>query len=370
MTPAVLIHFYWYKPHPSDHRLYVKDNVQAWLFWAAANLLISWYLALIVDIIPIISTFLVSSVWGHVSEQHKNRVELFQSVKNTIKPVLYGACGWASWVIIFDTIFGLYNNASGVKSYAGYLDRVQQVVEFFFFLTLVVCAQKMVSHGIAFNFHRVAFKERLQEVESALGVIEALREYRPKQAERRSRGFRTPLFSGLTTPSAEKDGYFSGSHHGHDDPDRTIVNTKGKGKDHSWFRTPSRSNTMDFASSDHEMGTRQSNSPVVRSGAETPHRYPPRNGDHETDSSEGGAGETIMQAAKVLKDAVLHDARNIKGKETGNGLLGALAGVGSSAEAKVSVLQVVHCRRLKYHCSNSHGPSSTRCETTTLLEST
>ena len=76
VTPALLIHFYWYKKDPSDDRRYVKDNVQAWLFWAAANILISWYLAMIVDVIPIIATFFISLVWGHVSEYIKSRIEL------------------------------------------------------------------------------------------------------------------------------------------------------------------------------------------------------------------------------------------------------------------------------------------------------
>lgn len=340
VAPALLIHFYWYLKNPTDHRRYVKDNVQAWLFWAAANLLISWYLALIVDLIPIAARFLISSIWGHVSETNKSHIELFQSVKNTIKPLLYGACGWASWVVIFHNIFGLYNNDAGIVSYASYLDRVHQVVEFFFFLTLVICIQKMLSHAVAFNFHQVAFKERLEEVQAALGVIETLRDYRQKPIDRRSRGggLRTPLFSGRNTPSAEKDGYF-GNFVAQEDPARTMVDStgKGKGKDRSsWFtRTPSRSNTLDnLTMADHEMGAVNSHSPADASGATTPHRYPPRNDGHDSDQ-EAGVGENIVQAAKVLKNAVLHDARNIKGKDDSGGLMSNLSGVGSSSEAKV-----------------------------------
>ena len=67
VTPALLIHFYWYKKDPSDDRRYVKDNVQAWLFWAAAKVSISWGLALIVDIVPAVIRFVIGLVWGHVS---------------------------------------------------------------------------------------------------------------------------------------------------------------------------------------------------------------------------------------------------------------------------------------------------------------
>ena len=68
ITPPLLVHFYWYKPHPTEHRRYVKDNLEAWLFWAAANLTISWYLALVIDILPIAVRYLIAVAWGHVSE--------------------------------------------------------------------------------------------------------------------------------------------------------------------------------------------------------------------------------------------------------------------------------------------------------------
>jgi hypothetical protein len=84
-TGPILLYFYWYKPHPSAHRRYVLDNVQAWLFWAAAQLIVSWVLALIVDIIPAVVTTTLSIVWGHVSEYIKTRIELYAAVKDNIK---------------------------------------------------------------------------------------------------------------------------------------------------------------------------------------------------------------------------------------------------------------------------------------------
>ncbi|KAL1686022.1 hypothetical protein GGG16DRAFT_118287 [Schizophyllum commune] len=81
-------------------------------------------------------------------------------VKNTFKPLLYAASGWASWVIIFAHIFKLYDTNDEETSQAAYLDRDHQVIELLFFFALVVCLQKMLSHAIAFDFHRAAFKER------------------------------------------------------------------------------------------------------------------------------------------------------------------------------------------------------------------
>jgi len=125
ITPALLIHFYWYKPNPTPDRLYIKQNIQAWLFWAAANILISWQLAMIVDIIPVIVRFIISVSWGHVSERVKSQIEMYNSAKNTVKPVLYAASGWVSWIIIFGHIFELFDMDDVHESRASYTRRVR-----------------------------------------------------------------------------------------------------------------------------------------------------------------------------------------------------------------------------------------------------
>ena len=124
VTPALLVHFFWYKPHPTSDRHYVDLNIEAWLFWAAANVVISWGLALIVDIIPALTRILISISWGHVSEKVKSHIELYDSVKDTFKPVLYAASAWLSWIILFQNIFKLYNSSVDGTSFAPYTDRV------------------------------------------------------------------------------------------------------------------------------------------------------------------------------------------------------------------------------------------------------
>jgi len=128
VTPGVLIQFYWYKVNPTERRRYVKDNVQAWLFWAGANLLISWYLAMIVNIIPILAQFFIAISWGHVSEHVKTRIEMYDTVKDSIKPLSYAASGWASWVIIFGHIYKLYDTRQPNESRAPYTNRVSLFV--------------------------------------------------------------------------------------------------------------------------------------------------------------------------------------------------------------------------------------------------
>jgi hypothetical protein len=148
VTPPLLVQFYWYKPHPTEHRKYIKDNVEAWCFWAAAQIIVSWLLALIVDIVPVVIRTIISIAWGHVSEYVKTRLELYASIKNNIKPALYAASAWVSWIILFEVIYGLYDSDDESQSRADYTPRVYQVIEFLFFLSLVVCLQRMISHFI------------------------------------------------------------------------------------------------------------------------------------------------------------------------------------------------------------------------------
>lgn len=126
ITGPILLRFYWYKEKPTDERRYILNNIEAWLFWAAANLIVSWWLALIIDLVPVIFLTLISIGWGHISEGVKDSVELFNGIKNTIKPILYASSMWVSWVIIFQGIFKLYDGGNPQASRAAYTERVRK----------------------------------------------------------------------------------------------------------------------------------------------------------------------------------------------------------------------------------------------------
>lgn len=85
---------------------------------------------MIVDIIPGITRILISISWGHVSEEVKSHIELYDSVKDTLKPVLYAASAWLSWIILFQNIFKLYNSNIDEISVAPYTDRVSLLANF------------------------------------------------------------------------------------------------------------------------------------------------------------------------------------------------------------------------------------------------
>jgi hypothetical protein len=124
VTPGVLVQVYWYKPHPTEHRRYVKDNVQSWLFWSASNILTSWGLAMTIDMVPVFIHYLILAIWGHVSEYVKTRIETYDSVKNTAKPAFYAASAYVSWNIIFGGIYNLFNQKDNTQSRAQYTNRV------------------------------------------------------------------------------------------------------------------------------------------------------------------------------------------------------------------------------------------------------
>ncbi|KIM67723.1 hypothetical protein SCLCIDRAFT_20757 [Scleroderma citrinum Foug A] len=214
------------------------------LFWAATSIVISWVLvAMSVDVIPVIIRILISLSWGHVeSEEVKTRIELYNSVKDIFKPVLYAFSAWISWVILFENILHLNNPSSDVQSYAAYTGRAP------------------------FAFHRTAFRERLDELGLGLRVIEQLRNYKPRHRHRKSISH-TPMFSArsLMMPFTEKDGFnFPGScqhaekpvHSINDGSDVEIEDKsrKGKGK-----HKPKESKALTNAQQDEEVVPPSSN---------------------------------------------------------------------------------------------------------------
>jgi hypothetical protein len=260
---------------------------------------------MIIDIVPSFVRFFISASWGHVSEMVKSRLEMYNSVKNTIKPLFYAASAWVSWVIIFGHIFHLYGEGS--RNRQGYTHTVFQVVEFFFFLTLVLCAQRMLSHVIAFAFHRTAFNDRLAAVQETLLVVEQLREYHPKPSKRAS-GLRTPLFGSFPTPTLDKEHMNFLSSKLRDHKRRTELGDVTWDGDAKNKKGKAHAGEQSSATGSRPMTP--SGQPASATSEVHSHHYPPSRGDHDANDA-----TLVGAAAKALKAAVLHDARNIKGKD-------------------------------------------------------
>lgn len=77
---------------------------------------------MIIDVAPILASYIVLAVWGHVSESIKTKIETYNSVKNTAKPSFYAASAYASWAVLFNNIYKLHSDDE--ESRAKYTDRV------------------------------------------------------------------------------------------------------------------------------------------------------------------------------------------------------------------------------------------------------
>lgn len=188
-------------------------------------------------------------------------------------------------------------------------------------------------------------------------MIERLRDYRPKHKHRS--GGRTPNFFGFATPAFERDHMSWGMrnrtstpeplHPGQDHTDEEDhhmdaddEDAAGKGKARKGKAKDKKKNRISAIST----RTVTPDPEGMMDSPSSPHRYPPLSPDGPQRKTSDGSDEmVVMQAAKVLKNAVLHDARNIQGKEGGTG--GLVWDVTSAHEAKV-------CSRFSLSMSLDH----------------
>ncbi|KAG8963319.1 hypothetical protein FRC03_003149 [Tulasnella sp. 419] len=311
----------------------------------------------------------------------KSRVEQYQTGKGWIKPIFYAAESWASWAIIFDGIYDLYDPSNEAASRAPYTPRVYQVIRFLFFLVVVVCLEKMLIQAIAYNFHQTAYKERLDTVNNAIEVLDHLKDYRPKRKV--ASGTSTPSFgfkkgfgfggasavgtpmssggegeyfkSGTRTPADVEEGWLG------DSDEKQGSSSKGKNKEKKkresgggWFmhaKTGSKEEGSSRGHSADEMEMKQHGS----APGSTSHSYPPSSPplvNHKKKESEDGADGpgVVRTAARAIKAVVLHDARNIRGdddKENGEeeGAATGMMGMNSAHQAKKLARDLYHAFR-------------------------
>ncbi|CBQ68973.1 conserved hypothetical protein [Sporisorium reilianum SRZ2] len=214
LVPVIVIQYVYRRRGPDEgHRDFVADNVQAWFIWAAFNIHVEWWIHLLVELFPKAVLGLIQIVWGRPSQRVLSLAEYFNAIKGYIKLVCYAALSWGSWAIIFNSIYGLYNHTNARQSRASYLYRIYQVVEFFFFFTLTICAEKVIIKHIAMSFHRSAYADRIAKCTKSLKVFDWLRDHKPKLKSRDtasafglSRSARaSPSASGAATPIAPTD---------------------------------------------------------------------------------------------------------------------------------------------------------------------
>ncbi|CED83793.1 Predicted mechanosensitive ion channel [Phaffia rhodozyma] len=309
----LIVRYTWLNKNPTNERRYVTANISAWLNFTAFNVLVSWYLAVIVDLIPVAATGLIILFWGEMTENMKSHVETYAVIKGWIKPIFYAACIWGSWAVIFMGIYKL-NTAGDTQSRAPYTDTMFDVVEFLFFLILIFCICKILLQLIALKFHTVAFRDRLNDLTETVAVLDRLNLYRPKTRSK-SKDYattgtsaRSSLFAvdwaSRSRSSSPGPNTFFGQSKARDrsvDSQRNLFGFKSSGRDESIDQIREESNR---ASSIHSYPPTAQSSPP-----------PPREDLGEEESKTGIKLQNFATGLKKgVKKAVLHDARNIKGK--------------------------------------------------------
>ncbi|PWY98096.1 hypothetical protein BCV70DRAFT_202273 [Testicularia cyperi] len=254
IVPVIVIQFVYRKRGPDEGRRdFVADNVQAWFIWAAFNLHVEWWLHILVELFPQAVLGAIRLIWGRPSQRILSLAEYFNAIKGYIKLVFYAALSWGSWAIIFNSIYGLYNRTDPRGSRAAYLYRIYQVIQFFFFFTLTLAAEKIIIKHIAMSFHRSAYADRIAKVTKSLKVFDWLRDHKPKLKGRdtgsafgfpmgnKGSGRGSPSVSGNVTPIAPDEFGIGGA----DADDEAAANTSASTSKSSWFKKHSKKRPSD-----------------------------------------------------------------------------------------------------------------------------
>lgn len=301
VVPAIVMQFV-YRDEATEankaRRDYVTDNVQAWTIWASFNLFMSWVLHIFVEILPRLLLGVVALVWGRTNQATLNAAEYYNAQKGYIKPIFYAACSWASFAILMNSNFHLYNHSDPKNGRAPYLYRIYQVVEFFFFVTLTICAEKIIIKNIALRFHKSAFAERIAEVTKSLQVFDHLKDYRPKYKEQQfGRYFGTPRHGAARSTSGLPSAAISQANTPAQSPGEFGDDDVGAADDHFGSGTQSPKRGF-FNKNKHSTKRAQNTDPTMtqsRDASPSHTQYPPKAG------ATGGAPKAGMaHPRKVL----------------------------------------------------------------------
>lgn len=173
----------------------------------------------------------------------------------------------------------------------------------------------------ALSFHRVAFKDRLTEIEFNVAVLDRLRLYRPK-TRREQRAADGVSSSGYATPKSAFGKVFNGS---------GAAGEKKRGTPSFGFSTSrngsgsSSAAAAKFAADRDAAAASDARFDITRPSStagvdddddddDVDHTYPPR-ADPADEEKKAGFARFAGNVGKGVRKVALHDARNVKGKQ-------------------------------------------------------
>ncbi|KAK0562504.1 hypothetical protein OC861_005273 [Tilletia horrida] len=185
-------------------------QVVTWSVWIAIIYSTTCATFLLLDFVPTIIMRLAIAIYGRAPQIFKTYIELFTATLTYVKIVLCVA--WA-WISLGGCLALSYAHAAR----PGYFVWVNRTVASVFGTAVVLLAEKILLQFIAINFHKTAYKDRLEKNALALRALDRLHESKYIVAEhhRRDRTAHSGQWSGThtrtSTPLWGKTFNFGGS---------------------------------------------------------------------------------------------------------------------------------------------------------------
>ncbi|PWN43600.1 hypothetical protein IE81DRAFT_322258 [Ceraceosorus guamensis] len=318
-----------------DRNDYIADCVQTFTLWAAVGLHLSWWLHALVEIVPAVALGLIRAVWGNISQRVLSAAEFYNVIKQYIKFVFYAALSWGALALLSSDIYDIYSQINPkTESRAPWMYRVYQVVQFIFFLTLIICAEQVLIKLIAMSFHRSAYAERISEVTKALKTFDHLRDHRPQVHAAHAHHKANSTFgvnSGARTPGRSPMATFPDGYDGEDERGATGSGTTTPKKSSFFSRGKKHSNKRPaYSTPADQAGALPPHATSANSAPATP--ATPKSGNVASRMASAGARTVKAKAvsASTLARIAMNDPFNLLTQQN----LGVSVDVNSPVEAK------------------------------------
>ena len=157
-----------------------RPEVQVWSIWIAIIFAATAGTWLFVDLLPALIMRLAIAVYGRAPEVFKFWVEVLMAVAFFVK--LLGCVTWA-WISLRG-VLAIQFASSDNPPYFVWIFRVMQAL---FGSACILLAEKVLLQLIAINFHKTAVRDRLEQNQKALKVLDRLYESKYEAPSRTSR---------------------------------------------------------------------------------------------------------------------------------------------------------------------------------------
>lgn len=154
-----------------DSGNHARPHVESWSIWLAIIFASSAGTFIVLDWLPPLVLKLAVAVYGRSPESFKTYLEVAMTTLFYLKLVLCVA--WA-WISLGGILAAVWTGSTGARP--AYFTWVLRVIKAVFATSVILAAEKFAVHIIGVRFHKEAIKDRLEENQKALKVLDKLHE--------------------------------------------------------------------------------------------------------------------------------------------------------------------------------------------------